>query len=450
MSLRKQATSLAIMHAADVLQPLLVLPYAGRVLGPHEFGRYVYAISLGQIAATIVEYGFHWTAQRAASSARQEPAALASLFAEVVTTKTILCFVVTLAGFAVAGGVLGVSKPLFLCAMLTAFGGILFPAWLFIGLERAWQAAFAIVVARGAALAGFLALVTSSAHIELAVAIQSSIPLVSGIVSLPFVFPVGFGGFRSLRPSHVIMQFRNGWSGFLFAFVERASTTLPIPLVEHFGGAIAAGQFAVAEKFMGATRPFLRIMVETFLPRVAYYARHDRSAGLALIRRSMLTLAIGSGLSLGLFFVAPYIILILFGPSFSGAIPIVRVMAIIPLLMNVNVLTSNLYMFNYGHERAWTMLTVSGLLVFLVVAFLLSPHLMSAAIGVTVGIIAKEGVVAAVSSGFFVAFGMARLRSGAARHEARRPSLKVTAGYVLPSFVRAAWRSGTGRSAAER
>src|SRR5271157_5616766 len=134
MSLRKQAASLAIMHAADVVQPLLILPYAGRVLGLHHFGEYAYAVSLGQVAATIVEYGFHWTAQRAAASARQEPAVIAALFAEVVATKATLCFIVTLAGLATANGLLPISRLMFLCAMMNAVGGILFPAWLLIGL----------------------------------------------------------------------------------------------------------------------------------------------------------------------------------------------------------------------------------------------------------------------------------------------------------------------------
>src|SRR6266550_4726200 len=167
MSLRKQAASLAIMHAADVLQPLLVLPYAGWVLGPFYFGQYAYVLSVGWLAATIVEYGFHWTAQRAAASARHEPAVIATLFAEVAATN----------------GLLAMSKPMFLCVMLTSVGGILFPAWLFIALERAWQAAIAVVVGRSLALVCFLTMVTSSDQIELAVAIQSSIPLVAGLVS---------------------------------------------------------------------------------------------------------------------------------------------------------------------------------------------------------------------------------------------------------------------------
>src|SRR3954447_12577761 len=110
MSLRKQAVSLAFMHAADVLQPLLVLPYAGRVLGPHSFGEYAFALSVGQLTSTIVDYGFHWTAQRTAASARRDPAVIASLFAEVFAAKAALCLVVTLAGLAAAGGPLALSR----------------------------------------------------------------------------------------------------------------------------------------------------------------------------------------------------------------------------------------------------------------------------------------------------------------------------------------------------
>ena len=443
MSLRKQAASLAIMHAAGVLQPLLVLPYAGRVLGPLHFGQYAYVLSVGWLAATISEYGFHWTAQRAAASARHEPAVIASLFAEVAATKAILCFVVTLAGVAAADGLLAVSKPMFLCAMLTSVGGILFPAWLFIALERAWQAAIAVVVGRSLALVCFLTMVTSSAQIELAVAIQSSIPLVAGLVSLPFIVPIGFSGFRAVTPSAVGMQLRNGWRGFLYTLVEWASVTLPVPLVEHFAGFVAAGHYSIAEKFVSATRPLFRAMCETLLPRIAYCAHHDPEAGLVLIWHSLLTLIVSAALSLFLFFLAPYVILLLFGESFSGAIPIVRVMSVMPVLINANTCTSNLYMFNYGHERAWASLSVSGLLIFLAVAYLLSLQLSNAAIAVAIALIARECFVLVVSAGFFLVFGTARARIPATQGDGKARTSDVAAGSMLASPTSAVppWRA---------
>jgi hypothetical protein len=67
-------------------------------------------------------------------------------------------------------------------------------------------------------------------------------------------------------------------------------------------------------------------------------------------------------------------------------------------------------MFNYGHERAWASLNVSGLLIFLAVAYLLSLQLSNAAIAVAIALIARECFVLAVSAGFFLVFGAARVR----------------------------------------
>jgi O-antigen/teichoic acid export membrane protein len=415
MSLRKHASSLTIMHAVEVLQPLIILPYAGRVLGPLAFGQFAYAVAIGALASTIVEYGFHWTGQRAAAAARQEPTAIAALFAEIMATKVALCVVVTVVGLVAANGPIAMNEQMFLYAMLTAVGNILFPAWLFIALERAWQAAVAVVVGRVFALVLFVVTVTSPAQVELAVAIQSGIPLISGIICLPFLVTIGLGGFKTVNLSRIGMQLRDGWRGFLYSLVERALMTLPVPFVQHFAGYVAAGQYSVAEKFVGATRPLLRVMSETFLPRVAYYASHDPAAGVNLIRTSLLTLFVSAALSLSLFFIAPYVIVILFGHEFSGAIPIVQAMSVLPILMNANICTSMLYMFNYGHERAWTILTVAGLLMFLAVAYLLCLYLPDAAIAVVLAIIARESLVLVVSGGFFLAGGAARMRASPTR-----------------------------------
>lgn len=412
MKMRKQAVSLAIMYAADVLQPLLLLPYAGRVLGPLSFGQYAYALAIGQLAATIVAYGFHWTAQRRVASLRHEPTAIASLVAQVMAVKTMLFAAVCLVGLVLAGDVLALSKPTFLCAMLSAAGGIIFPSWLFIGLERAWQAAVAAVLARVLALVCFVLMVGSPDQVALAVAIQSAVPVVSGLICIPFLLPIGFGGFRSLTLSVIGMQLRNGWRGFLFTAVETALFTLPVALVGHFAGYVAAGQYSVAEKFLQAARIFFRLLMDTFMPRVSYYAHVDPAAGIELLRRSLFTIAGGVVISLGMFFIAPYIILFFFGNEFSGAIPFVRAMAIIPILKNINTFTSNIFMFSYGYENEWAALNTFGLLVFLIASYFLSFMLAEQAI--VYALVAKEVVVLVVSTGFFLVGGAAVLRTASA------------------------------------
>src|SRR4028119_639094 len=91
MTLHRQAAGLTVMHAAEVVQPLLILPYAGYVLGPAAFGRYAYILALTQIASVIVDYGFTLTARRAAAPARHDPVVIRSLLAEIIAAKGVLC-----------------------------------------------------------------------------------------------------------------------------------------------------------------------------------------------------------------------------------------------------------------------------------------------------------------------------------------------------------------------
>ena len=410
MSLRNQATSLALMHAVEVVQPLLILPYAAKVFGPSAYGEYAYVMSIGQLSTTLVGYGFYWTAQRAAAVARQDANAIASVVAQVTTAKAVLCIAVTCVGLVISEPFLSIHRGLFLCVMLNGLGEILFPAWLFIGLECAWRAAVASIIARCAALLSFITLVKSSDDLGIAVATQSAIPLLAGLVTLRFAIAASRGGFRSVTPVSVWRQLRQGSRGFLFTLVETAIIIFPVPLVAHLSNYYAAGQFSVADKFVAACKPALRIIQETFLPKIAYLAEHDPKAGIALVRRASFSVVIGGALSLGLFFVAPSVILAIFGPQYAPATFIVRVLSPLPILMNFNVITSNLYMFNFGHERAWAILTMSGLLVFFVVSFALDAVFEGAAVSVASGLIARQALVLAVSSAFFLAFGAGRMR----------------------------------------
>jgi PST family polysaccharide transporter len=416
MSLRNQAVSLTIMHAANVIQPIVVLPFAAWAFGPLHVGKYAYALAIGQLAATIVNYGFHWTAQREVASVRHEPSEIAFVVAKVAVTKSLLLVAVSMIALMLAGSVLAMSKLMLLCVMLPALGGIIFPMYLFLGLERAWQAAIAMVVARVLALIWFVSLVKTAEQLELAVAIQGGIPVIGGIICLPFMYSIGLRGFRFVKLSTVGTQLREGWRGFLFVSVEQALVILPVLLVGHFTGYVAAGQYSIADKFLNATRVFFKLLTEILLPRVAYYAHAAPVAGIQLIRRSMLSLVGGAAISLGMFFVAPHVIAFFFGDELSGAIPIVRSMAILPLLMNINVLTSNLFMFTYGYEQAWGILNALALLVFLVLSVLLS--LWMSAEAVVYALVAKEVLVLVVSAAFFLVAGAAVLRKGAA-HDGR-------------------------------
>lgn len=400
MALHKQALSLAVLQAAEILQPLLILPYAGRVFGVHAFGEYAYALVLTQYGALFVDYGFYFTSRRAAAAARHDPAAIRRLLAEIVTAKGVLCLGLAAIGLAAMGLIPSVSLPMLACVMIAAVGGALSSTWLFIALEQPWKAAVCIVAARSLALAAFLSIVTSPSDVYVAAAIQAAIPLVSALVGLPFVLGVGLGGFKSVTLQGVILQLRQGWRSFISNLAFMGVVLLQVPLVQHLAGFAAAGHYAVAEKLVGVVRPVFRVILETLMPRVAYLAAHAPAKGIALVRTALLTVLVGIGLTLSLLVAGPAMILLLFGAEFTGSVPILSVLAFTPVLISISLCTLDLYMFHFGHEKAWSRLTVAGLPVFLATSYILS-FWMNGALAVAAGVVASACLVALVSAAFF-------------------------------------------------
>jgi O-antigen/teichoic acid export membrane protein len=402
MTLHRQAAGLTVMHAAEVLQPLLILPYAGIVLGPTGFGQYSYVLALVNLANICVDYGFTWTARRAAAPIRHDIKALRLLFAEVVAAKGILCSCVLFIALAGAEVSSSISIPTFLCITVSALGAVLFPSWLFLGLERTWQAAGVVVVARTFALVAFFLLIKSPNDAELAAGIQAAIPLMSAVISIPFMLAIGLGGFRSLMLGRVVSQLTGGWKGFVSWLSQAAVLILPIPLVEHVGGFAAVGQFSVADKLYSAVRTFFGIMQQTLMPRVAYLASHDPKAGLSLIWNSLWLLVIAVFFSIFLYFAGPYFILLIFGSEYIGAASLARAMCILPILLNIRISLTDLYMFNYGHEKAWSLLALAGLGTFLAAFFTIS-YWIDAAMAAAIAAVISEAAVALIAIGFVTA-----------------------------------------------
>src|SRR5271169_3236645 len=70
--------------------PLLTLPYLARVLGPSGWGVVVFAQAIGDVIASVVEYGFDLSASRDTSRHRNDPKHLSALISGVLGAKVLL------------------------------------------------------------------------------------------------------------------------------------------------------------------------------------------------------------------------------------------------------------------------------------------------------------------------------------------------------------------------
>jgi PST family polysaccharide transporter len=130
--------SLSTIEAANYILPLITVPYLVRVLGPAKFGLVAFAQALIQYFITFTDYGFQLTATRAISVARDDAGKVSRIFSAVTLTKAVFM----LASFAAVSAIV-FSVPkfrqdalLYIFAFGMVIGDVLFPVWLFQGLER--------------------------------------------------------------------------------------------------------------------------------------------------------------------------------------------------------------------------------------------------------------------------------------------------------------------------
>ena len=82
--------SLYTAQGLNYLLPLLVLPYLLRVLGPGSYGSIAFAQAFMGYAVIMTDFGFHFSATRAVSLARDDAGQLARIFWSTIAAKSVL------------------------------------------------------------------------------------------------------------------------------------------------------------------------------------------------------------------------------------------------------------------------------------------------------------------------------------------------------------------------
>ncbi len=375
--LAKNAVSLYLLHFANYALPLVTMPYLVRVLGPDNFGVVAFGQSLLSYFMLVVNYGFDWSATRAISVNRDNPEQVGRI-----------AFAVWAAKFLLAGlGFLALIALLLLLPQLNQFstllyvlygiviGNVLFPQWLFQGLERMVTfSVISLVVKVLVTFAVFIFVNEPEDHLVYA-ALLSAYWLGVGVWAffwsvfgfrLPIVFP---------KWGDIIQVLVEGWTVFLSTAATSLYTTGNAFLLGILSNDSAVvGYYSAAERVVKAFQGLVSPLSQVFYPRISIGAARSREEGLRWARVAMIYMGgMGTMISVALLMGAPLITKILLGPQYEPSVQVMRVLSLLPFLIALSNVFGVQIMLSFRQDQAFLMILLTAGLVNLLLALVLVP-----------------------------------------------------------------------------
>ena len=353
----KNAAALFIVQMSAYAAPLVVLPYLSRVLSVEHFGLIQFATAFNYYFITLVEYGFNLSATRRIAIYRDDPQRISQIAASVYAAKallTILGFIIMIS-IVLATPKLRPNLILFCIGYMAVVGDLLFPLWLFQGLEKMENLVWRDLCSKFLSLGLTFAFVHHDSDYLWAAAFQAGSMAISGVVGLitvPFVIPI-----RPTRPSlqETLTALKEGWPVFLSMAAFAVSSSTNIFLLELRAGAADVAYYMASYRIVVAMRALVDPVKTAIYPHISHMASRSKQDAIQFLRKYGLLLASPFLLgSLVLFVFAPLVIRLLYGARYAPSVPVMRLLAFSPFLLALQHNYSTFFMLAFGYEKQWS------------------------------------------------------------------------------------------------
>ncbi len=372
--------------------PLASVPYLARTLHAEGWGTVAFVLSLGEIVALLIEFGFNLSATREMSQNRHSKEECAFIMAGVLGAQALLAGIGTLLAILVSLRIafLRSHTELIAVGLLYALAQGSTPLWFFQGLERLRLAAGIEIAAKSVALAGIFVFVHHPGDGFKVVALQALAAAFSTVIGIALA--IRELSWRWPRRRDVLGALQRGWPMFVFRSAESLYGVGNAFVLGLFAGPEVVGYFAVAEKISRAMFGLLNPIREALYPRLSYLAASATEQAAKLARTGIVLMtAAGAGFSCALFLSAPVAIRLLAGPAFGRAVPVLRTLAALPLVLSITYSVGLQWLLPLGRDGAVNRIIACGAVLNVTLAFLLAPHF--AELGMAASVLSAELLV---------------------------------------------------------
>jgi len=265
------ALALGVVQAVNYLFPLITVPYLVHTLGVESFGLLGFATAIVTYFSLVSDYGFNISATRRVAKHRGDRFAVSHIFSTVMSIKTILLCL----SFCVLFGAtfffdkLAEHQALYLLTFGVVAGQVLFPLWLFLGMEEMRYIPMINAASKTLFTASIFLLVSDEQDILWVPLLASVEAILAG--SFALYFAMGKFNFSFVMPciADIRAYLHDGWHVFISSLGINAYKTNAVLLLGVFSSNLVVGYFVIAKKLYDALGGVNSIIHQVFLPYIS-------------------------------------------------------------------------------------------------------------------------------------------------------------------------------------
>jgi len=335
---RKNIYLLFFVQTSNYIFPLLTLPYLVRVLGAEEFGNLAMAQAWIQYAILIVDYGFNLSATQKLSIVKGDFNKVSEIFTSTILSKFILLTGLYIL-FLVYALFVGYTDFLRLITIhsIAVVGAVIFPIWLFQGLEKMEGILISSSVAKLLSLLFIFLFVTDSSDVEVAAFAQGCSMFITGVLSMYYLKSRKLASFVSVNPFMIKKNIVDGFDLFISNLSISFYTTLNVLIIGYFSGPTMAGYFSAADKLRVAAQGILSPFQQAIFPRVSHLVASGATLNDILKSYGIKFILLGGLVSVSILVVGYPLSGIYFGSGYEISSTMLALMAPVPFLVSVGI-----------------------------------------------------------------------------------------------------------------
>lgn len=357
----KNVASLGVVQVVNYIFPLLTIPYVSRIIGPEGFGLINYITAFVSYFVLIVYYGFDLTATRKIAVDPDNLAIRSAVFSEV-TCARILLFLVTIAGFLICISsvpLLSENVKLSLVLFLTVVSALLTPQYVFQGLQKLPVLSILTVVKGVVNTSLIFIFVATKEDLLLYASITVFSNFLISLIAILYVIFVIKIKFTFYSISHTISILKEGRLIFFSSIIFSLYTTTNIIILGFFAEATTIGYYTTAVSFIIIVQSVVNIPLSSSLyPYIGKSFSESEENGIVKLRKIVpLVFYFTAAICLGILVLAPFVVLFIYGKSFTGSIISVQILSFLPLISAMSSLMGIQTMLNLRMDNLFLKIT---------------------------------------------------------------------------------------------